>query len=932
MTRVPRATYRIQFTPDFGFRAARSVLPYLSELGISHIYASPIFAARRSSTHGYDVIDPNRINRELGSEKELDDLWADVSSKDMGWIQDIVPNHMAFDSRNEMLIDILENGYSSPYFQQFDIDWNHPYESLRGKILAPFLGRFYGECLEDGEIQLGYDRNGFHVTYYDLHFPIRLESYRKILGSTIRILETRIGQNHPEVSRLSSVIDSLEDSKSGDQHPSRREEIAAAKKSLWELYTTHQDIKTLVDEALDKFNGEKGTAESFNRLDELLSEQLFRLSFWKVATEEINYRRFFNINELISVRVEDEPVFRSTHDLTLKFLSQKRLDGVRVDHIDGLYDPATYLERIRAISPESYVVVEKILHPDEDLAMTWPVQGTTGYDFLNAVNGVLCERKSDKRFEKIYSKFTGRHIQFDSLVADRKRLIIGRHMAGDIDRLAHLLKNISSKDRYARDITLYGLKRALVEILALFPVYRTYINTSGVCGKTDRAYIQDAVKKARETNPALVLELNFIQKFLLLEFSDTMSLQEKKDWLHFVMSFQQLTGPLMAKGFEDTALYIYNKLVSLNDVGGSPSRFGISPVEFHYFNKRRATSWPHTMNATSTHDTKRGEDVRARISVLSEMHDEWEKRAKTWSKMNVAKKTMVGAKEIPDANDEYFYYQTLVGAFPFRDDEYQEFVERINTYIIKVVREAKVHTAWLKHDAVYEDGFLSFIKQTLLPSETNHFLNDIRPFQKKVAHYGVFNSLSQTLLKMTCPGVPDFYQGTELWDLSLVDPDNRRPVDFELRMKYIRQITEKETAGVLPLLQELLTTKEDGRIKLYTIYKTLKERKAQKEVFDNGEYLPIKVSGNHRNHVIAFARCNQRRWAIVVAPRRFAPLITHSQFPLNEEVWLDTAIEVPQGAPNRWRNVFSEKMLKSNGRLEIAEVCENFPVALLLAK
>lgn len=903
-------------------------MEYLHALGISHVYASPIFAARRGSTHGYDVTDPNEINPELGSVKQLEDLLASLTERDMGWIQDIVPNHMAYESQNRMLMDILEYGPASPFHNYFDIDWNHPYDSMKGKLLAPFLGKFYGECLEDGEIQVAFTERGLSVNYYDLSFPLHINTYPQVLSNNLHALREKLGSEHPDLSRYVALIPSFQTPYSASDMMKYRDGMEFSKNTLWRLYSSNDDIHAFMDENLRWLNGRKGDPGSFNALDDLLSRQLFRLSFWKVATEEINYRRFFNINQLISMRVEDERVFRSTHALITRMLWSGSFSGARVDHVDGLYDPAQYLQRLRESGLESYLIVEKILHPEEDLPSSWPVEGTTGYDFLNQVNGVLCERQNDKRFERVYNRFIGRFVHYDSLVAEKKRLIMGRHMAGDIDQLAHLLKRLTRKDRFARDITLYGLRRALVEILALFPVYRTYITRTPIA-ESDLRFMKEAIRRAKETAPALVLELDFIQRFLLLDFPPHMTPEEQEEITGFVMGFQQLSGPLMAKGLEDTALYIYNKLLSLNDVGGSPLRFGVSPIEFHYFNKKRVARWPHTMNTTSTHDTKRGEDVRARLTVLSEMPNEWAGKIATWHKLNRGKKAHGGSEEIPDKNDEYFYYQTLLGAYPFEESDAPSFVERMKEYMIKAVREAKVHTAWLKHDDAYESGFLSFIESTLAVLEDNRFLVDLLQFQKKVAHYGILNSLSQTVLKLTCPGVPDFYQGSELWDLNLVDPDNRRPVDYAKRMTILRYLKDCERVNLYHLLQELIAHRYDGRIKMFLISRLLETRRQNRELFEGGAYLPLSVRGKQKIHVIAFARQKGQRWSITVAPRLLASLVSPGNMPIGTHVWDDTSIDLPVGAPTVWHNELTNGEVGCDRSLELSQLCEEFPVAVL---
>jgi (1->4)-alpha-D-glucan 1-alpha-D-glucosylmutase len=528
---------------------------------------------------------------------------------------------MAYDSQNQLLMDVLENGPSSPYSDFFDIQWNHPYESMKGKILAPFLGRFYGQCLEDGEITLSYDASGLHIQYYSLILPVNIEAYSEVLTDNLPALRRRIGADHLDYIKLLGVLYTLKNIAAGQEGAERADQIVFVKRILWELYNGNDEIRRHLDDNLARFNGVKGQAESFNQLDRLLSQQWYRLAFWKVAAEELDYRRFFNINELISMRMEEERVYRHTHTLVLKLAREGKFTGLRVDHVDGLYDPLGYLARLRRDLPDTYLTVEKILAFDEDLPAAWPVQGSTGYEFLNYVNGIFCAREQQRAFSQIYGRFTGLETSCAALMVEKKRLIIGKYMAGDIEGLAFLLKSVSSRDRHAADVTLYGLKRALVEVLAFFPVYRSYVSP-GQCTVQDRHWLGAAVERAKAANAGLLLDLDFIERFLLLEFGEHPSEEERAHWIHFVMRFQQLTGPLMAKGFEDTTLYVYNRLVSLNDVGGDPDRFGVTVDEFHDFHRRRGRC-PHAMNATATHDTKRGEDARTRIDALSELPREW---------------------------------------------------------------------------------------------------------------------------------------------------------------------------------------------------------------------------------------------------------------------------------------------------------------------
>lgn len=927
--KIPVSTYRLQFNPAFRFQDAQAIVGYLSELGISDIYASPIFKARQGSSHCYDVVDFNHINPEIGGEEGFDELTKEVKRLGMGWVQDFIPNHMAYDSQNQMIIDVLENGEASAFYNYFDIEWDHPYEYIKGKILAPFLGEFYGTCLENGAIKLLYDQNGFSVEYYDRRLPLKIETYSNILTYNLGELKKKLNRNHPDFIKFLGVLYVLKNLPSSrEELKERYDQIHFVKMELWGLYSKNKKIKRFIDGNIKAFNGEQGRSESFNLLDNLLSDQLFRLSFWKVATEEVNYRRFFTINELISLRMEDEQVFRTTHSLITKLIREERITGLRIDHIDGLYDPTTYLTRLKVKAGDVYLTVEKILDLEEDLPEFWPVQGTTGYDFLNYLSELFCDKKNEKRFDRIYSRFIGYKIDYQGLVRNKKELIIDKHITGDVDRLARLMKSISGRDRHGSDLTLYGLKKALVEFLILFPIYRTYVSADAFSEK-DRLYISKTIQMAKELKPGLLYELNFIEKFLLFEFGEYLTEEEKKEWVDFAMRFQQLTGPLMAKGFEDTTLYVYNRLLSLNEVGGDPHVFGISLNDFHAFNKKKNDLWPHSINATATHDTKRGEDIRARLNVLSEIPEEWEQHLKKWSRLNPRKKKTRKGKAAPDRNDEYFLYQTLIGAFPFNREDYGAFVERIKAYMIKAVREAKIYTAWLKPDTEYEELLVAFVDKILVETARNLFLREFIPFQKKVAYYGILNSLSQTLLKTTSPGVPDFYQGTELWDLNLVDPDNRRSVDFAGREASLKEIKERARADIAEFVRDLLLQREDGRIKLFLIYKGLKARTERNQLFESGDYVPLTVEGKHKEHVIAFLRKKDDVSAITVVPRFLTSLVGEGELPLGHKVWDNTHIVTPNGR-EAWKDVFTEQAFEHKEDLPIGEVLNNFPVALLL--
>ncbi len=928
----PRSTYRIQFTPEFGFRHAAGVAPYLAELGITGLYASPIFKAVKGSLHGYDVVDPNELNPELGTPEEFAELMTEVENHGLAWIQDIVPNHMALNSGNRMLMDVLENGQSSEFRSFFDVDWNSPQPGLRGKLLIPFLGKFYGESLESGEIQLRYDESGFSVNYYDYRFPLKIESYPTVITFRLDRLRKRLGRDNPDLIELQGVLYVLQGIPPGASPRERGDQLAFVKHMLWELYNRSPDIRKYISDNLVFLNGVAGKPASFNELDHLLNEQRFRLAFWKVAAEEINYKRFFTINELISVRVDIGEVFDYTHSLLLRLLDEKKFHGFRVDHVDGLYDPAGYLKRLRdRAGGDCYIVIEKILELEENIPLDWPVQGATGYDFMNFVNGLFCDGENEAAFDRIYADFTGIRESYRDLEYEKKRLIIESHLYGDIDNLAGLMREVSAGYRHGNDITLPLLRSALIEVMARFPVYRTYVG-SEVDRTADAEYIRTAVREAVRSRPDLTNELRYIETFLLIAFGISLSDEAKRKWMHALRRFQQYTVPLMAKGVEDTVLYNYNRLLSLNEVGGNPYRFGITPDEFHAFNLTRAEFWPAALNATATHDTKRGEDVRARINVLSEIPEEWAENVRQWSRLNSKVRKRVRGKVVPDANEEYFLYQTLIGAFPFNPDEYPSFRDRVREYIRKSSREAKVHSAWFDPDTAFEEAFISFVEAVLRPGEDNRFLKEFLPFQKKIAGYGVWNSLSQTLLKITAPGVPDFYRGTELWDLNLVDPDNRRPVDFERRKFFLGDIRIKGERDMNGLIGELLGAHEDGRVKAFLIQRALRARNDQPDLFLKGAYLPLQTGGSHGGNLVAFARRLDTHWAVVIVPRLLTGLVGEGAFPLGREIWENTRIILPGESPEFWRNAVTGEEFGAGKSISAATTLKRFPGALLLGE
>lgn len=927
---IPKSTYRLQFNSSFGFTAASDIISYLSKLGISDVYASPVFKAKNDSSHGYDVVEPNQLNPQLGTDEEFDLLSRKVKDYGMNWLQDFVPNHMAYNIQNRMLIDLLENGSNSRYADFFDIDWDHHHAGMKGRILAPFLGKYFQEALENVEIKLNYDEEGLSINYYETRLPVKIESYSDVISFRLDKLRNKLGRNDPDFIRYMGVLFAIKSLPTAEEIDERYNQIKFIKGIIWELYTYNNSIKDFIDENLKIFNGIKSIPESFDLLDNLLSQQNFRISFWKVANEEINYRRFFNVNELISLRVENEDVFNRIHSLVLKLCKEEKISGLRIDHIDGLYDPSDYLKNIRDRAKDIYLVVEKILEFEENLPAFWPVQGTTGYDFLNFLNEIFCQRKNNYRLTAFYNKFAEQNKTYEQIVIEKKKLIIQTRMAGDVENLAILIEEISSKDRFGVDVTLHGIKEALEEILTHFPIYRTYVSSSKN-RRTDKKYLSEVIQKVKNENQLLTKEFQYIGSLLTKDFGEKFTIEQKGKSLNFLMKFQQLTGPIMAKGFEDTVLYVYNRLISLNEVGSSPDKFGISLTEFYNFNKKRNSDWRYTINTTSTHDTKRGEDVRARINVLSEIPDDWIKKVRLWNKINNKFKKHRNSFVMPDRNLEYFIYQTLIGSYPFNIDATENYLRRIKHYLVKSMREAKEHSSWTRPDADYESAAYTFIENILNPE--NEFYYDFISFQKKIAFYGVFNSLSQTLIKMTSPGIPDFYQGTELWDLFLVDPDNRQPVDYNLRKEFLNEIIKKDkelnTSDRISFLQSLLTNPSDARIKLYIIYKSLQVRNDNLKIYDEGNFIPLETGGKFKDNLIAYSRNFADNFIITLAPRFLTDLVEENRLPVGIDIWNDTYIKLNKINSSSLKNNLTGEVFEKKDKILIGEIFKNFPYGLL---
>jgi (1->4)-alpha-D-glucan 1-alpha-D-glucosylmutase len=948
--RIPSATYRIQFNAGFTFRDGAAVVPYLAELGISDLYASPYLQARPGSVHGYDIVDHDTLNREIGDEHDHARLSAALREHGLGHVLDIVPNHMgvamgARGKRNRWWMSVLENGPSSPYAGHFDIDWNPRNPELNGKVLLPVLGDQYGRVLESGELNLVYEAGQFRVEYYENVFPAAPASTAAVLEMAIEKLTLKPGD--PARMELESIAAALRrlpprrrrDAKSISE---RSRERIVTRRRLRDLVYGSQAVREALDAAVAAYNGTPGDPHSFDRLDALLNDQAYRLAYWRVAAEEINYRRFFDVNDLAGVRVERPRVFQATHALILRLVREGIATGLRIDHPDGLFDPRDYLVTLQRMTmglqrtEDFYVLVEKILTGDEPLPTEWPVAGTVGYEFLNKVNGLFVAPANEQKIDAVYRAFTGFRDAFEDLVYEKKRLILRSSLVSELTVLTTLLDRISERNRCSRDFTWGSLRDALREVIACFPVYRTYIEAEpGRVTNRDREYVDQAVERAKERNRTTSGAIfDFVRSTLLLHWPDTLDERARRQHAKFVMKFQQLTGPVMAKGVEDTTFYVYNRLVSLNEVGGEPDRFGIDPEEFHAFNLERAEKWPHALSSSSTHDTKRSEDVRARINVLSEIPEIWSERVNAWHGFNAAKRKKDGRHPVPDANDEYLLYQSLLGAWPFGqmdDQAREEFTARVQAYMEKATREAKRHTSWLNPNPAYDNGLRAFVAD-ILADGGSAFLDDFLPFQQRVARLGMVNSLAQTLVKIVSPGVPDIYQGQELWDFSLVDPDNRRPVDYELRLRLMKDLeTRRGEAGPRGMARELVEGWEDGRIKLHVVQTALRLRAALPDVFTGGGYVPLVAEGERAQHVVAFARTGGGAAVIVAVPRLVATLTRERDFALPEAAdWRGTRIPLPDELAGRYRNALTgEEFRPGKHGLAASDVFADFPVALL---
>ncbi|MBF0351167.1 MAG: malto-oligosyltrehalose synthase [SAR324 cluster bacterium] len=966
--KIPLATYRLQFNNTFTFKDATALIPYLRDLGISHCYASPYLRARTGSPHGYDIVNHNELNPELGTSEDFQHYVNQLHQHGMGQILDIVPNHMGImGADNAWWKDVLENGPVSLYADFFDIEWEPLKKELLGKVLVPVLGNHYGLVLENGELNLRFnaETGEFNVFYYKHQFPVAPREYNRILRHRLQRLESHLGMDHHYLLQFKSLLSALEHLPdremvlSLEQREERNRDKELLKSRLAELCAEATDIRLHVDLNVNEFNGRPGEPESFEALHHLLEVQSYRLSHWLVAGSEINYRRFFDINELIGLRMENDFVFDATHGLILKFIRENQLDGLRLDHPDGLYNPLQYFrrltERIRQsletgnpeeIVPDmpAYIVAEKILADYERLPQDWPVHGTTGYDFASLVNGLFVDSKAEKSMTEIYHQFIGRRMDCSELLYQCKKLIMKVSLASELNVLANQIIHLCESDWKTRDYTLNEVRHALMEILACFPVYRTYVTENHV-SETDEQYVNWAVAKAKKKCVSADTGIyDFIRDVLLLQRMPTKpEAVYQKLMTHIAMRFQQYSSVVMAKSFEDTVFYIYNRLTSLNEVGGDPRNFGVSLKAFHHLNEERMCHWPHSMLSTSTHDAKRGEDLRMRLHVLSEIPEEWQENALSWQKLNAGRKQDIEGQICPDSNDEYLLYQTLLGAWPVEpmtEKHWPVFIKRIQDYMLKAVREAKVFSAWINPDLEYEAALMDFIHELLSPPEQSHFLKRFLPFQQKVAWMGYLNSLSQAILKLTVPGVPDIYQGCEGWNLSLVDPDNRRPVDFKQRqqnLSHFKTLEGQSATDWIATVQGFLENLSDFQIKQFVIWRILQLRNTLNDLFRSGQYHPLQISGQYSGHVCAFSRTLGTQTMIVVVPIFFAALSEGGKrMPLGHETWKQNFMELPgEPATGKYRNIFTQEYVSVEDKsgqssLELEIVLKHFPWAVLI--
>jgi (1->4)-alpha-D-glucan 1-alpha-D-glucosylmutase len=970
---IPRATYRVQLHRDFDFAAATALVPYWAALGISHLYTSPILGARPGSQHGYDVVNHGQLNPELGSRADFDRLVSALHAHQMGLVVDIVPNHMGvLGGDNAWWLDVLENGASSAYANFFDIDWQATDPVLRGKVLLPILGDQFGVVLERGELHLGFDagRGYFTLSYYEHRLPLDPATCGRFLRQALQRVEGAATGLRAELLAVADGLDGLppHDSPDGPARARRQIEKSRLKARLSACLRDAPVLAQALQQVVAPFNGRVGDRASFDPLAELINAQPYRLAHWRAAGDEINYRRFFDINELAALRMERPEVFEATHLLLLDLAASGAIDGFRLDHPDGLADPAGYFKRLQqryaevaGLPPPApavpdqpadmrlYVVAEKIVAPHEQVPRDWALHGTTGYRFANALNGLLVDGASKSRLDRTWRLFAPDEAEdFETLSWQCRHTVMDGSLAGGLTVLSGALLRLAREDRRTRDFTLQSLRSALAELVAAFPVYRTYIVDRA--DRQDRKFIDWAIGRARRRSRAADASVfDFLRRVLLGRVLPGAPAGLAARCLNFTRQLQQYTAPVVAKGIEDTALYRHQRLISVNDVGGEPDEFGVSVAAFHAISRERWQHRPAAMLTTSTHDAKRSEDVRARIDVISELPAAWRLATRRWSRLNRSHKRTVDGASAPSRNDEYLLYQLLVGTLPCQPagaaadaDGHAAYTLRIEQAMLKSARESKAVTSWMNPNPAYESALTGFVRAVLDPGEGKLFLADLRTHVEIIAWYGALNGLTLATVKALSPGVPDFYQGHELITLSMVDPDNRRPVDFALRQDILEAA---QTLQALPdvqarraRLRDWAAHATDGRAKFWVTWRALQLRRSHEAMLRTAEYLPLEVQGQHAPLVLAFARRNAQDWIVVVAGRLFTQLGRGvGETPCGED-WGDTAVVWPGSdghnplanqPPCLEDSLTGQRHTLVNGRLPLAQMLTEFPVAAL---
>ena len=884
---IPSSTYRIQFNKDFTFDQFNNIIDYLHHLGISTIYAAPILKSTKGSVHGYDVTDPHTIDPEIGTLEELKEIAARLKKKGMTWLQDIVPNHMAFDPSNLRLMDVLERGQLSPYYNYFDIDWNHSSPALKGKVLVPFLGDELDSCIDNKQVRLNFTQAGFVIEYFDARYPVSIAAYDHIFS----ILSTSAGKK---------LRAEWEQFKGG----------AAPRSDLktWQKVKSHwvNSISRSEESNIRKILVEVET--DGKKLAEILDRQHYLLSHWKRTEKEINYRRFFTVNQLICLRMEDEWVFNEYHSFLRTLYKENIVQGFRIDHIDGLKDPAQYIQRLRSLFGENcYIIAEKILEFKEQVPESWPLQGTSGYEFLAYVNQLFTDRKGGRKLVEFYEQLVPQLPGYKQIVDENKRMILDNYMSGEWDNLTNLFLELNLAGSLKRE----SIKKALGAVLVSLPVYRIYPDDLPLTG-SDLVIMSEAIQKAKHLSPITVSELDYFNELIV-----TPPQEMKTTILKFLKRMMQYAGPLTAKGVEDTTFYVYNPLISHDEVGDSPSAMGISIKEFHGRMDIRQQTTPFSLNTTATHDTKRGEDVRIRLNLLSEIPEQWIHVVESWFKMNKDYHTLIDGRHAPSVNDEYFIYQSIIGGFPEDLKPSESWVSRLQEYLVKALREAKMNTSWEAPDDGYENGCKEFVEKIIRNQE---FISSAVQFLNIILPHANAYAIGQMLIKITAPGVPDIYQGCELWDLSYVDPDNRRAVDYKIRKKFLDQIREKEEVDPKSVFSFLEEHRDRGAEKLFVAMKALNFRRSHNKTFTHGEYLPLQITGSYPV-ACAYVRRYREQCVLVIVPLSLAT--THD--------WTDESVLLPASLAGNSTNIFTAKSSDLNDHVSLRDILSGFPFGFLTA-